>query len=648
MMREASLAVLLLDDSQKQYIFLQDMLGAVMRQPFTLDWVPSIARAHEKLSQQHYDICLVDYDLGDDDETGLDFIAQINQQGLRLPMILLTGHGNRQVDLQAMQAGAMDYLDKGRLSPDGLERSIRYAVERAHAEQALRASEARFRNLIATVPAGIFIYQDDQLRYVNDMFAVLTDYRREELIGRDFLHLIAPGTRATVRQWVPSSWNGYQPSQSEVPILTGRGKLRWVNLSLSNIDYEGGPAVLGAVIDISKRREMEQAEQEQRVLAEALVDTAQVLNSTLNINEVLVRILTNVGNVIQHDTANIMLIEEGYTRVVGYRANTDTDGISDTNGNSDQREHEQLVRRLRFIVRDSPSLQHMIETGKPLLITDVQHSGLTTERTGAIRLRSYLGAPIAIEGTVIGFINLDSRSSGFFTQRHAERLQDFTNQAALAIKNAQVYQQAQELAAAEERQRLARDLHDAVSQTLFSANVMAETLPRLMHNNQQAAVQGLQRLGRLTKGALAEMRALLVELRPAALVETELRVLLGHLINGLRARCDCEIELSVAGNSYLLTPDVQVGLYRIAQEALNNVLKHAQAQHINVTLTYRPGRVMLSVIDDGVGFDVDAVPADHMGVHIMHERAQAIGAVLHLNSQLGEGTSLTVTWSEQV
>jgi PAS domain S-box-containing protein len=648
MMREASLAILLLDDSQKQYIFLQDMLGAVMRQPFTLDWVPSIARAHEKLSQQHYDICLVDYDLGDDDETGLDFIAQINQQGLRLPMILLTGHGNRQVDLQAMQAGAMDYLDKGRLSPDGLERSIRYAVERAHAEQALRASEARFRNLIATVPAGIFIYQDDQLRYVNDMFAVLTDYRREELIGRDFLHLIAPGTRATVRQWVPSSWNGYQPSQSEVPILTGRGKLRWVNLSLSNIDYEGGPAVLGAVIDISKRREMEQAEQEQRVLAEALVDTAQVLNSTLNINEVLVRILTNVGNVIQHDTANIMLIEEGYTRVVGYRANTDTDGISDTNGNSDQREHEQLVRRLRFIVRDSPSLQHMIETGKPLLITDVQHSGLTTERTGAIRLRSYLGAPIAIEGTVIGFINLDSRSSGFFTQRHAERLQDFTNQAALAIKNAQVYQQAQELAAAEERQRLARDLHDAVSQTLFSANVMAETLPRLMHNNQQAAVQGLQRLGRLTKGALAEMRALLVELRPAALVETELRVLLGHLINGLRARCDCEIELSVAGNSYLLTPDVQVGLYRIAQEALNNVLKHAQAQHINVTLTYRPGRVMLSVIDDGVGFDVDAVPADHMGVHIMHERAQAIGAVLHLNSQLGEGTSLTVTWSEQV
>lgn len=636
-MDNQTIHILLVDDTERQYTFLGDMLRVVMQNPFQLDWAASVSAAIEQLTQQTYDICLVDYDLNED-LTGLDLIQHIRHLGLHLPLILLTGHGNRQIDLQAMQAGAVDYLDKGKLRPDLLERSIRYALERSRAERALRASEARFRNLIATIPAGIFIYQDNRLRYVNDMFALLTGYTRKALLEMDFIELVAPGTRANVRQWLPTMANGYQPSQSEIPLLTQQQKLRWANLSLSPLDFEGRPAVLGAIIDITKRLEMEQAEQEQRALAEALVDTAQVLNSTLNINEVLERILTNVGDVIPHDAANVMLIEEGYTRVVGYR--------SQRNGHDQIRDHEQLTRRLRFSVRDTPSFRQMIETCEPVVISDVHEHPGWVQRGNVIKLRAYVGAPISIENKVIGFINLDSLTPGFFTQQHAERLQDFTNQAAVAIKNARAYEQAQALAAAEERQRLARDLHDAVSQTLFSANVMAETLPRLIESDTQAVAQGLNRLARLTKGALAEMRALLVELRPTALTETELRVLLGHLINGLRARTDAAIELNVAGNSYVLPPDVQIALYRIVQEALNNVLKHANAQHIIVTLTYRPSRVMLSVIDDGRGFDMKAIPADHMGVRIMHERAQAIGAHIELDSAPGDGTSLTVSWSE--
>jgi signal transduction histidine kinase len=213
-----------------------------------------------------------------------------------------------------------------------------------------------------------------------------------------------------------------------------------------------------------------------------------------------------------------------------------------------------------------------------------------------------------------------------------------------------------EEAVAAERSRLARELHDAVTQTLFSASLIAETLPRSWERDQDKGRRLLQELRQLSRGALAEMRTLLLELRPAALVETSLSDLLRQLGEAASGRGGVPVQVLVEGEC-ALPPDVHIALYRIAQEALNNAIKHARAGQVTVDLRCIPfssieaeekrrGQVELVVSDDGRGFDPDQVPPDHLGLGIMRERADAIGATLEIQSGpgYGPGTQIKATW----
>ena len=214
-----------------------------------------------------------------------------------------------------------------------------------------------------------------------------------------------------------------------------------------------------------------------------------------------------------------------------------------------------------------------------------------------------------------------------------------------------------ERAVAAERSRLARELHDAVTQTLFSASLIAEALPTLWEEDQAMGREHLAMLRQMSRGALAEMRALLLELRPAALVETSLEDLLRQLGEAVMGREGMPVAVEVEG-SCELADDLHVALYRIAQEALNNVVKHAKASQVIVSLRCMPRvpssslpkgegaevKVELCICDDGRGFDPDDVPPERMGLGIMRERAEAVGAQLKIVSQPGQGTQLTVIW----
>ena len=204
----------------------------------------------------------------------------------------------------------------------------------------------------------------------------------------------------------------------------------------------------------------------------------------------------------------------------------------------------------------------------------------------------------------------------------------------------QAIEQARQLVAMEERQRLARDLHDAVSQTLFSASVIAETLPILYDTNPDEVMKGLNKLSALTKGALAEMRTLLVELRPGALTEIELSQLLTYLVNSFRTRLEGEIVFENAGCAKRIDPETKVSIYRIAQEAMNNIVRHSRATFVSVELNCRPGLVELDIRDNGVGFDARGISASHMGLRIMYERAESSGLELDIISVPGEGTQV--------
>jgi len=208
--------------------------------------------------------------------------------------------------------------------------------------------------------------------------------------------------------------------------------------------------------------------------------------------------------------------------------------------------------------------------------------------------------------------------------------------------------QAQQAAVAAERSRLARDLHDAVTQTLFSVSVIADVLPRIWERDPEEGRRRLKELRQLSRGALAEMRTLLLELRPSALMEANLSDLLRQLAASVNSRSGVEVDVHIEGETEL-SPEVKVSLYRIAQEALNNVAKHSNASHAWVALTTRPAdngahgtQVRLVISDNGCGFDTTISKPTHIGLDIMRERAAAIGAQLDIRSAVGAGTTVQV------
>jgi PAS domain S-box-containing protein len=196
-----------------------------------------------------------------------------------------------------------------------------------------------------------------------------------------------------------------------------------------------------------------------------------------------------------------------------------------------------------------------------------------------------------------------------------------------------------------DRTRLARDLHDAVTQTLFSASLTAEVLPDLWDMDVEEAKKSAEELRQLTRGALAEMRTLLLELRPSTLTQTRLNDLIKQLCEAFIGRSRLPITLTIEGDCQL-PPDVQIAFYRVAQESLNNVFKYARATQVNVRLFLSPSSVHLETRDNGSGFDMSMVKPTSLGMRIMRERAEAIGADLQISSTPGSGTCVEMTWNE--
>ena len=291
--------------------------------------------------------------------------------------------------------------------------------------------------------------------------------------------------------------------------------------------------------------------------------------------------------------------------------------------------------------------------GETLLVPDVSREPRYIHMEGS-ETRSELTIPIAVAGQVIGVLDVQSDRPNAFDETDVTVLQSLAHQAGAAIENARLYEQAQHAAVMEERSRLARDLHDAVTQTLFSASLIAEAVPSAWELDQQEGRQLLRELRQLTRGALAEMRTLLMELRPATVVEAGLEDLLGQLAEAASGRMGVPVSLRVQGVC-ALPRDVHIAFYRIAQEALNNTVKHARASQVTLELlcpletpaqrdAQARRQVELRVTDDGKGFVPENVLFDHLGLGIMGERAEAIGAQFVIESSPGRGTRLRLVW----
>lgn len=214
-----------------------------------------------------------------------------------------------------------------------------------------------------------------------------------------------------------------------------------------------------------------------------------------------------------------------------------------------------------------------------------------------------------------------------------------------AIERKRYQYEAREYAALQERQRLARELHDSVSQTLFTASAMAESAVRQFNTRPERAHDLIKQVHALSVEALAEMRVLLLELRPDSLMQVGLQRLFEQYLRPIQNRRRFEVAFNVP-DGLEVPPAVQMALYRIVQEALNNIDKHAQARHVEVSVSPQVGGLTLMIVDDGIGFDADSIAPTSLGLSMMRERASEIGASIRIVTAPRKGTQIIVQWPE--
>jgi nitrate/nitrite-specific signal transduction histidine kinase len=381
-------------------------------------------------------------------------------------------------------------------------------------------------------------------------------------------------------------------------------------------------------VAIEKARLYNQAEQRMREL-DALYQADEKLLTHLELSQVLQALVDVAVDLLQADKASLLIWDEMHQRLV----------LGASRGFSPE-----VLDKFNFAAGEGLIGQVAI-TGKTAIVEDTLEEPRVlrwiVEREG---VRSLMHVPIRIDEQTFGVFNVNFRQPRAFGRDEQRLFLALTQRAALAIENAQLYGQAQIVATVEERQRLARELHDAVTQTLFSASLIAEVLPILWERKPEEGRKRLEELRQLTRGALAEMRTLLLELRPKALMEAEINELFRHLVDAFTGRARIPAKFVLDGDCSL-EAETKVAFYRIAQEALNNVVKHAHADQAAITLQCKPEFVEMEIWDSGRGFDIANVSSDHFGLGIMQERAAKIGADLQIESSFGGGTTVRVRWN---
>jgi PAS domain S-box-containing protein len=501
------------------------------------------------------------------------------------------------------------------------------------AEAALAERERRYRALFEQTNDSVAIVDLDGT--IIDINGHTFGYRapdRATIIGRKLWELLAPEERADGHRKFEQVLAGEHVPVFERMIVDAAGTPHYIEVNVALVtDDAGQPLHVQRIArDVTERKRILHAEQEQRALAEAFLEVSLALNSTLETDRLFALILEQLQRVVPHDTSGIVLLKDGHAYVAR------SQGISDPALLA-------LVQRMDFDPEHTPYFDTMYQLRRPVVIPDMaQVRGW--EHLPRVGSGSFCGAPILLDSAVIGFLGAHRLAAASFTADDAQALAIFAEHVASAIRNARTYEQAQRLAAFEERGRLARDLHDSVSQTLFSAKVTADMLPILAARDPVQALENVQQLQRLIRGALSEMRILLRELRPAALEQASLGLLLGQLADAARGRTSTPITTFVASDAELPI-NVKIGLYRIAQEAMNNAIKHAAASTITVRLLVEEDCVVLEVTDDGIGFDPAVTTEQGMGLQILRERAEKIGAHLALHSSARDGTRVKVCWA---
>lgn len=378
--------------------------------------------------------------------------------------------------------------------------------------------------------------------------------------------------------------------------------------------------ILNVAADVTEKvmlqQNLEQRVEERTQELQMLLDVSAVANSSLNLDEALERTLDLVVALVGASRAGVILLDEQTGELIPHALRPLQ--------NVAQADLAKMLWACRAVMAEGRSMNIVPDPAQGLF------------EAGAL-------LPLQVRERKLGVLVIVGSQGISFLEAQLALFQSIADQLSVAIENARLFEKNEQTAVTAERNRLARDLHDAVTQTLFSSSMIADVLPKIWERNPEEGRRRLEELRQLTRGALSEMRTLLVELRPDALVDTDLGDLVGHQVNAFiaRTRLPVEYRRNCVHNP---PPEIKDAIYRIAQEALNNIAKHAEASQVKVELTCDPKRVELMIQDNGMGFDPFSSDHEGLGLKIMEERAHNVGAKLEIHSQVHAGTALQVNW----
>lgn len=365
----------------------------------------------------------------------------------------------------------------------------------------------------------------------------------------------------------------------------------------------------------------------------ALNQVALTVSQSLVLDDVLNNALDAVVNVMETDTGWIYLLAEGET-TLRLRAQR---GLS-----------ERLVRQVAEQGVGVGLDGWVTQTGEPLLIEDASqtppHPLPVSIEEG---LRSFAVVPLRAKENIVGTLGVASRGDRRFSDDEVELLSAISGQVGLAVENARLYRRSRQAAILDERNRVAREIHDSLAQGLIGIIVQLEAVDRLTQRRPEQAVKALLRALNLARHSLQEARRSVWGLRPRTLEDQTLAEAIGNHITTVQETGSLVLRFSTSGEERALSPDVETNLFRITQEALNNVQRHAQAHNAHVHLSFEGEQVRLVVQDDGIGLlpaNLSAPPNGDGGFGLigMQERASLLGGEMHVSSVPAEGTQVEV------
>lgn len=474
--------ILLVDDDEDDYLLTKSLLRdgffareAISSAQFTLDWVNTYEACLQALEQQAHDVYLIDYRLGLNN--GVELLREATARGCTAPMILLTGKGGYAVDLDAMQAGATDFLTKDELTAPLLERTIRYSIERKRTELAmqlaqdelelrvvartrelaqanlelraeiqerqkveatLEAERKRLFSLLEVLPAIVYLQAPDYtLRFANGRFKE----HYGDPTGKTCYWLLHRHDFPCQDCMILNVFSENTPLEWEK--VTPEGRV-FQTYDYPFVDADGSPLVMVLSIDITRRKQVEaqldqnnqelralsRAERAQRHLAEAQAAAAIALNTSLSLEDVLDRILEQIQSVVPCRGMAIMMMDGDHVVFARHR------GFEDLPESWD-------ILKARIPIDAVPQLRSMYETGHPILLNDVPHQSGWQNLTGFGWVNSYAASPLKSKGKIIGFLNVLSDQPNFGDPEILQRLQAFTAHAEVAIQNAHLYNELQ-------------------------------------------------------------------------------------------------------------------------------------------------------------------------------------------------------------